>query len=129
MPLNEDLDVLQAVLALAIVDGKLSRSEMGVIEGLARRIGVGQVSLEAMISRARREPNTYEELRIKSQKRARRVMELMVAQARVDGEISDSEREMLVKIALQLGIDTDDFGTIYAEGVSRADEIRQRRNA
>jgi tellurite resistance protein len=127
MPLNEELELLNAVLALAMIDGTLSRSEMGIIEGLAVRVGVGQVSLEAMIGRARREPDVHENLRMQSTKRARKAMALMVAQARIDGEISDQERELLVKIAQQLGIETDEFGQIYADGVAQADELRRRR--
>ncbi len=127
MPLNEDMELLNAALALAMIDGRLSRSEMGIIEGLATRIGVGQVSLEAMISRARSDPDMHRDLKVKSEKRARRILSLLVAQARIDGSISDAERELLVKLAVQLGIDTDQFGHIYAEGVAHADEILQRR--
>jgi tellurite resistance protein len=127
MPLNEDLELLNAVLALAMADGSLSRSEMGVIEGLAARLGVGRVSLEAMIGRARREPEMFKDLRIKDSKKARRAMALLVAQARIDGEISGAEREMLVKIALQLGIETQEFGKLYSEAITQADELRTRR--
>ncbi len=128
MSIHEDLELLNAVLALAMVDGKLTSSEMGVIEGLAARVGVGEVSLEAMIGRARREPDLHEGLRIECSTKARKAMALLVGQARIDGEISDAERELLVKISAQLGIDTDAFSRIYADGIARADEIRRRRS-
>lgn len=127
MPLNEEMELLNAALALAMIDGRLSRSEMGVIQGLANRIGVGQISLEAMVTRARSDPNMHQDLKVKSEKRARKILSLLVAQARIDGVISDAERELLVKLAVQLGIDTDQFGNLYAEGVAHADEILERR--
>jgi tellurite resistance protein len=127
MSLSEDLEILNAVLALAVVDGKLSESEKGVFQGLAARIGVGEVSLNAMIERAKHDPEVYRDLHITPPAKARQVMELLVAQARADGEISDSERELLVKISQKFQIGPDEFGRIYATGVARADELRRRR--
>lgn len=127
MAVDEDLELLNAVLALALVDGNLSSGEKGIIQGLAARVGVGEVSLNAMIDRARREPEMYKDLRIADRRKARRVMVLLVAQARIDGEISEEERELLVRISMQLGIDTEEFGQIYAEGVAQSDGLRQRR--
>lgn len=126
MAVDDDLELLNALLALAVVDGNLSSGERGVIEGLAARIGVGKVSLNAMIERARHDPHLHETIRIADGKKARRGLELMVAQARIDGEITFEERELLVQIALRLGIDTDEFGEIYARGVAKADELRSR---
>ena len=40
MTMMEDLELLKAAIALACTDGELRRSEMGVIEGLALRVGV-----------------------------------------------------------------------------------------
>lgn len=128
MSIHEDLELLNAVLALAVIDGDLSGGEKGIIQGLAARAGIGQVSLDAMIERARREPNVYEDLRISDARKARKAMALLVAQARVDGEISDAERELLVKFATLMDIDTDEFAQIYADGVARADEARRRRS-
>ncbi len=127
MPLHEDLELLQAALALAMVDGHMSSAERGVIQGLAVRVGVGEVSLDAMVKRAKEDPQAYEELRMTSAAGARRALELLVAQARIDGRITADERELLVKIAQNLGIGTDEFGRIFALGVTRADDLRERR--
>jgi len=129
MPLDEDLELLNAVLALALADGKLTRGEQGIIQGLAGRIGVGQVSLDAMVERAKTDPDMYKELSIADSRKARLAMSLLVAQARVDGEISDEERGMLVKIAMRLGIDTGEFGQIYETAIHKADDLRRRRGA
>ncbi|MBN1346050.1 MAG: hypothetical protein JXQ73_25405 [Phycisphaerae bacterium] len=127
MAAHEDLELLNAALALAMVDGDFSSAEKGIIQGLAARAGVGQVSLQAMMDRAQRDPDMHKDLHIRSGGKARKIMEFLVAQARIDGEITNEERDMLVKICLQLGIDTDEFGQIYAQGVAKADELRKRR--
>ena len=45
----EKMDLLKAALAVAVADGEVRRSEMGVVRGLAERIGVGKASLDAML--------------------------------------------------------------------------------
>lgn len=123
----EQLELLRAAIALAMADGQLSRSEKGVIEGLARRVGVGEVSLEAMLDSAQADDSIADNILIGSKKRARVALELLVAQARIDGEISDEERSVLVRIAKSLGFTTDEFQGVYEAGLARADVLRRSR--
>ena len=51
----------------------------------------------------------------------------VVAQARIDGEISPEEREVIVRIAMGLGILNDEFQTVYTKGVDGADACGKRR--
>jgi len=127
MGLNEELEVLNAVLALAMADGRMSKGEKGIVRGLAARVGVGEVSLNAMIQRAKSDPEMLRDFHIGSPAKARQALELLVAQARIDGEISDAERGLLVTIGQRLGIDTEEFGRIYAAAVARADDLLRRR--
>ena len=53
-------------------------------------------------------------------------MKLLVATARIDGEISEQERTLLVDISTKLGIDATEFGGLYREALAAADEIRRR---
>ena len=123
----EDVDLLRAALATALADGELRRSEIGVLEGLARRAGVGRVSFEAMVEAAEHNDSIADNILIRSKERAHQAFELLVAQARIDGEISKEERGVLVRIAGSLGITGDDFQTIYKAGIKRADKIRKSR--
>ncbi len=127
MALNEETNLLKAVLTLAMVDGKMSAAEKGIIGSLAARIGVGQVSLAAMIDRATRDPHSVDDLRIADPQKARQALELLVAQARIDGDISDAERALLVRIAQALQVPTEEFGDIYRSGIARADRLRRER--
>jgi tellurite resistance protein len=127
MTTNEDVELLKAVMAVAVADGELRRSEMGVIKGLAARIGVGRVTFDAMLGAAEAGEPIADNILIRSPERARSALELLVAQARIDGEISDEERGLLVRIATSLGITGDDFQAVYQAGVKRADKIRKSR--
>jgi tellurite resistance protein len=124
----EKLELLQAAVAVAVADDALLRSERGVIEGLAAKAGVGKVSFEAMLAAARRGDDLPARMLLSASPKARLALELLVAEARIDGEINDDERRVLVEIAGRLGLAGDDFMTVYEAGIARADQIRQRRD-
>ena len=123
----EELDLLKAALAVAVADGELRRSEMGVVEGLAARVGVGRASFDAMLAAAEDDDTIADNILIRSKERARTALELLVAQARIDGEISEEERNVLVRIASSLDITGDEFQAAYQAGIKRADRIRKSR--
>jgi tellurite resistance protein len=123
---RERLELLKAALEVAAADGAWRRAEMGVREGLAARVGVGRASLEAMIEAAGRGEALGIDLVLRSRENAEKALELLVAQARIDGEIVEPERALLVRIGRRLGIEGDAFQTIYRAGMARADRIRRR---
>ena len=123
----EDIELLKAIMTVAVADGQLLRSEMGVVEGLAKRIGLGPVSYEAMLEAARKDPSFADNILIQSKEKARTAVRLMVGLARIDGIISDEERKVIVQIAVSLGITGDEFEQVYFAGLKQADEIRRSR--
>ncbi len=125
----EDLELLKATMAVAVADGQLLRAEMGVVQGLAERIGVGRVSFEAMLDAARQDKSFADNILIQSKAKARSALELLVGLARIDGLISDEERAVIVRIATSLGITGDEFERIYLAGIARADTLRRSRKA
>jgi len=124
---REKLDLLKAALAVAAADGEFRRSEMGVVEGLAARVGVGRTSFDAMVAAAERGDSLAYNIVMQSEKTARTALELLVAEARIDGEITEKERGLLAWIANRLGIKGDAFMDVYKAGVKRADKIRKSR--
>jgi tellurite resistance protein len=124
---REQIDLLRAALALAYADEKLTRSERGVIEGLAARVGLEGAALQSMIGEARRDDFIADRLYIRSREDAEQAFELLVAQGRIDGEISEEERSLLVRVATSLGIRNDDFERVYSAGIARADQLRRSR--
>ena len=123
----DDLALLRGAIAVALADGELRRSEMGVLKGLAMRAGVGQMSFDAMLEAAKEGADLAGNVAMMSPDAARTALELLVAQARIDGEISSEEREVIVRIAMDLGIKNEEFQTIYTKGVGRADALRKAR--
>ena len=123
----EELELLKAALAVAVADGEIRRSEMGVVEGLAMRLGVGRASLDAMLEAAQKDDSTTDNILIRSKERAQRALELLVAQARIDGEITAEERSVIVRIATSLNLAGDEFQSVYEAGIARADKLRESR--
>lgn len=122
---TEKLELLKAALALAVADKTITRSERGVIEGLAAKVGVGEASLAAMSAAADRDETYADNILMTSPDSARTALELLVAQARIDGAISNEERELLVRLASGLNITGDAFQAIYQAGIARADAVRR----
>lgn len=123
----DKLELLKAALAVAVADGQVRRSELGVVMGLAARVGLGAASLEAMMNAAKRDPAYADSILMRSEDSARTAFELLVAEARIDGEISAEEREVLTRLAERLHISGDEFTELYKAGIARADRIRQSR--
>ncbi len=124
----EQLEILKAAFAVALADGSLQRCEKGVLQGLAVKAGIGRASFDAMLEAAGQgADDIVDTMFLQSRESAKQALELLVSTARLDGVISDSEREVLVRIGLSLKIDGEDFQQIYQCGMERADQVRKRK--
>ena len=124
MPGQDDLEVLKAVLVVAAADGQILGSEKGVFRNLARRIGVDDATMDTLIHRAQADPRMKDELFQGKVRDAHKAMQLLVATARIDGDISEEERHLLVDISSKLGIGVAEFGRLYQAGIATADAVR-----
>ena len=125
----EKLELVKAALAVAAADGEIRRSEMGVVMGLAARVGLGQASLDAMLASAERGDSLAYDIVMQSEKSAHTALELLVAEARIDGEITEKERSLIAWIGTRLGIKGDAFQSVYKAGIARADAVRKRHKS
>ncbi len=123
----ENVELLRAAIAMAVADGKILRSEMGVVEGLAQRAGVGAVTIEAMFEAAANDETFADNLLLQPKDRAIKAVELLVGLARIDGKISDEERELIVRIAASIDVVDNEFRQAYEAGIKRADNLRKAR--
>lgn len=121
----EHLELLRALLAVAIADGTISRGEKGVVQKLAARAGVDAASLDEMMEEARSGPVLESRMFRPVLEDPATAMRLLVATAQIDGEISEEERTVLVDISLKLGVPPGRFGEVFAEGVALADQLRK----
>lgn len=126
--LAEQLEVLKAVIAVAVADGRLTKAEWGVVKGLAARVGIAEQSLETMVERAKADQTIHEEIDVDPIEGPESAVELLVGLARIDGDIAPEERARIAEIAGKLGITGERFGAIYLEGVKDADRLRAARH-
>ncbi len=127
MSISEQLEILRGLVVLTAADGRITAGERGILEKLASRVGVGSASLQAMIERASGDISMRDDLFHRTMSNPEQVMELLVATARIDGEISEEERELLVHMMGKLNISTDRFSDVYQRGIARADTLRDQR--
>ncbi len=127
MNYREHRELFQAMLAVAGADGTITRSERGLLEALAERVGVGLTSLNAMIDRAVRERSFAANRFFNRVSDPLKAMELLVGAARMDGEISEEERQLLVRIAATWDIPNDEFMEVFKRGLVAADRLRAER--
>ncbi len=124
---REEAGLLRAVVALAVADGAISRSERGVLANLAQRVGISRRTLTTMVGRARRDPAARDELFRRAASDPALTLEMLVAVAQIDGSIHVEERRLLEIMMEKLDVPFSQFDEIYQRGVERADALRRRR--
>ena len=98
------VEVLRAACCVAGADKTVCEAEMTLLERLADDVGVGSVSLEAMIERGRDDPDFFEaQFRILSAD-PEATMKTLFKVAMADREVTGEEREMLRAFANRLGM-------------------------
>jgi tellurite resistance protein len=125
--LAEHQELLRAAIALSLVDGRISSGEKGFFVRLAERIGVSTQALNALVELAESNPAEREKLFEQSHRNPKLALELLVALARLDGEITHDEREWLVDISTSLDVGPLAFSQVYRSGIARADQMRRQK--
>lgn len=111
------VEVLRAACCVSGVDGTTSDSERRILDMLAKEVGVGQASLEAMISRAETEPNYFEsQFRVLKSAPAETI-QLLFSVALSDHELTTAEVEVLFRLSQRLGLGEAQFKNIRAQAV------------
>lgn len=124
---SEYADTLRAIAVLAAADGRISSSERGLLMTIASRFGVSSQSVDRLIQQAKEQPSIHDRLFQFAHANPEMTLELLVAAARLDGEIADPERELLGHFAERLEIPVEQFEEIFLRGVKRADALRQAK--
>ncbi|MFA9477423.1 hypothetical protein ACERK3_03845 [Phycisphaerales bacterium AB-hyl4] len=103
MPRSQ-VELLRAACCIAGLDREICEKERPLLEALAHEAGVGRASLEAMLSRAKNDPNFYREMFLVLQKDAEAALKLMFDVAAANQEITLEQRVILQHFADQLGV-------------------------
>lgn len=119
----EKLEILRAAVCIVGVDGKIDDQELQLVEKLAKEIGVGRASREAMIDRAINDPDFHKQMFRVLKTETDQTMLTMFHAAMVDGELEDSEIEVLKHFAAKLDVSDETFEKLVAKAQSMTKEI------
>lgn len=109
-----DVEVLRAACCVAGLDGRITDGEMALLRRLAQRAGVGSVSLQAMIDRAKTDHNFYQEQFRLYATDPEATMTAVLGVAVCDGELSADERVVLQLFADRLKLSPERFDKLLA---------------
>ncbi len=119
----EKLEILRAAVCIVGVDGKIDDQELQLVEKLAKEIGVGRASREAMIDRAIDDPDFHKQMFRVLKTETDQTMLTMFHAAMVDGELEDSEIEVLKHFAAKLDVSDETFEKLVDKAQSMTKEI------
>lgn len=103
----DEVELLRAACCVAGLDGQVTEEEEQLLRDLKEHAGVGEASFQAMLDRARNDPDYYEDVLDVVRPNAEQVLQLLARVAAADGEVSTTEREMIHTFAERLGIEKD----------------------
>lgn len=124
MSTMDKVEVLRAACCIAGLDKQVCEREGKILQKLAAEVGVGKASLAAMIERAEKDPNFYQEqFRIARGDPDRAIKTLLVLAAS-DHAITLEERVILQHFAQKLGIDEARFDKLMAAAEKQAAQTK-----
>lgn len=124
MPMTH-IEILRAACCIAGIDGKVCEKERVMLQKLANHAGAGQASLNAMIERAEKDPNFYEEMFDSLRMDAEASMRALLCTAAADGHVSADQRIIMGIFAQRLGMDEQRYDKL----VRSVEKQLAKRNA
>jgi len=122
---KQQAGVLRAAVCVAAMDGEIARNERKCLDVLAKRIGVGECSLNRLIERTSTRiedvRNQIEDLKHD----ADNVIKTMLYVASVDGHVCENERMVIRQMAETLGMNETRFEKILTAAERHAQEIAE----
>ncbi|MGM0486044.1 MAG: hypothetical protein ACQESR_04690 [Planctomycetota bacterium] len=120
----QKVEVLRAACCVAGADGETTTEERKILKHLADDVGVGEVSLGAMIERAETDKE-FEKEQFQVLKADPHVtMQVLFRIAVTDAKLHGDELTVLKKLARRLEVTTEQFKQWYEEAVN---EFRQNQ--
>lgn len=110
--LMEQVELLRAACCVAAADGEISEKERENLASIAARLGVGAASLKAMTELALTDEKFRESQLRMLQSDPREAFATLYKIARLERELPQAERDMLVHFGKRLGLAADDMNEI-----------------
>jgi uncharacterized tellurite resistance protein B-like protein len=115
MSIMREVEVIQAACCVAAVDGQIADIERKIIQVLADDVGVGLMSLQAMLDRAENDKDFYEEQFHILKESPLETIRLLLAIALADDDLQDGECEMIKAFSSRLGLVDEQFDKLIDE--------------
>ena len=109
------VDILRAACCVAGIDGEVDDTERSVLAKLADDVGVGQASLEAMISRGKSDPEFHKEQFRVLKADPQETMATLLEVAMADGKLVESEEKVLQILSRKLDVQDEVFQQLIAK--------------
>jgi tellurite resistance protein len=109
------LELLRAACCVAGSDGEVTESEKVLVDKLAKEIGVGQASLNAMLDRAKADPEFYKEQFRVLKAEPSEAMAVLLEVSLADGKVDETESNVLRELASRLNVPAPVFEQLVAE--------------
>jgi tellurite resistance protein len=122
----DQVEIVRAACCIASIDGQVSEAEETLLRQLAQQVGVGQMSLKAMMDRAKSDPNFYEKQFQYLHADPDVAMKALFRVAVCDGDMNANERVMLQFFADRLGVDDQRFEQYLAAAEKAAQQVRNK---
>jgi tellurite resistance protein len=110
--LMEQVEILRAACCVAAADGEISERERENLTEMANHIGVGTASLKAMMDLALGDKKFHEAQLKMLHKDPREAFATLYRVARLEREVPQDEREVLIQFGRRLGLESDDMNEV-----------------
>jgi DnaJ-domain-containing protein 1 len=108
-------ELLDAACCIAAADGKVTTQERKLLNALAARLSLSEISVEASLRRALTDPTFRDQQFRLALGDPRATLRALLIVAGADGRISPEERETLNFFAVRLGLDHRAVNSILSE--------------
>ena len=109
------VQVLRAACCVAGAAGRTEPAERRIVDVLAKEVGVGEASIEAMIQRAETEENYVNDQFRVLKADPKETMVLLFTVALADGSLEENEIAVLRRLSERLDVTPEDFEKFLSE--------------
>ena len=116
MPM-EKVEILRACCCVTGAGGQTTEQERAMLEKMAKEVGVGKASLEAMIHRGESDPDFCQEQFRVLKSDPFQTMTVLVNAALTDGKLTDEETAILRRLSGNLGMTEEEFRDVLTKAL------------
>jgi len=110
--LMEQVEILRAACCVAAADGEISEREQETLQEMATQLGVGAASLKAMQDLALNDQHFRDNQLKMLHKDPADAFATLYKIARLEREVPDAERKMLIHFGQRLGLENEQMNEI-----------------